>query len=100
MNANEKYVKPIRASLKLKLKCAPLVAQLVKSPPAMQETWLDPWVWKSPQKKEMATHSRIPAWKIPGKPHGVTRLGHNLATKPQPQIKITKIKKILVGLPW
>ena len=75
MNANEKYVKPIRASLKLKLKCAPLVAQLVKSPPAMQETWLDPWVWKSPQKKEMATHSRIPAWKIPGKPSGLQSMG-------------------------
>ena len=44
---------------------APLVAQLVKSLPAMQETWVRPLGWEDPLKKKMATHSSIPAWEIP-----------------------------------
>ena len=28
-----------------------LVAQMVKNPPAMQETWFDPWVWKIPWRR-------------------------------------------------
>ena len=30
----------------------PLVAQLVKNPPAMRETWVDPWVRKNPWRRE------------------------------------------------
>ena len=40
-------------------------AQIVKIPPAMQETWFDPWVRKIPLEKGMATHSSILAWRIP-----------------------------------
>ena len=40
---------------------ASLVAQMVKSLPAMQETQFDSWV----RKKEMPTHSSILTWKIP-----------------------------------
>ena len=40
---------------------ASLVAQLVKNPPAMQETWVQPLDWEDPLEKGMATHSRIPA---------------------------------------
>ena len=43
---------------------ASLVAQLVKNPPAMRETW----VGKIPGKileKRKATHSSIQAWRIP-----------------------------------
>ena len=40
-------------------------AQIVKIPPAMQETWFDPWVRKIPLEKGMATHSSVPAWEIP-----------------------------------
>ena len=43
-------------------------AQWVKNPPAMQVMFrrcgFDPWVGKTLE-KEMATHSSIPAWKIP-----------------------------------
>ena len=40
-----------------------LVAQLVKKPPATQETWVQSLGWEDPLEKEMATHSL--AWKIP-----------------------------------
>ena len=44
----------------------PLVAQAIKSLPAMQEVpTFDPWVRKIPLEKEMATHTSILAWKIP-----------------------------------
>ena len=44
---------------------ASLVAQRVKHPPAMQETWVQSLVQKDPLEKEMATHSSILAWDIP-----------------------------------
>ena len=42
-----------------------LVAQSVKNPPAMLETWVQFLGWEDPLEKEMATHSSILAWKIP-----------------------------------
>ena len=42
-----------------------LVAQMVKSLPAMQETWVRSLGPEEPLEKEMATHSSILAWKIP-----------------------------------
>ena len=42
-----------------------LVAQLVKIPPAMQETWVQSLGWEYPLEKEKATHSSILAWRIP-----------------------------------
>ena len=44
---------------------ASLVAQMVKNLPAMQETWVQSLSWEDPLEKEMATHSRILAWRIP-----------------------------------
>ena len=38
---------------------------MVKSLPAMQETWVQSLGWEDPQEKEMAIHSSILAWKIP-----------------------------------
>ena len=38
---------------------ATLVAQLVKNPPAMQETWVRSLGWKDPLEKGKATHSNI-----------------------------------------
>ena len=43
----------------------PWVAQLVKNPPAMQETPVPFLGWEDPLEKEMATHSSVLAWKIP-----------------------------------
>ena len=42
-----------------------LVAQMVKSLPAVQETWVQSLGQEDPLEKEMATHSRILAWRIP-----------------------------------
>ena len=42
-----------------------LVAQLVKNPPAMWETWVQSLGWEAPLEKGKATHSSILAWRIP-----------------------------------
>ena len=44
---------------------ASLVAQLVKNPPAMWETWVPSLGWEDPLEKGKATHSSILAWRIP-----------------------------------
>ena len=44
---------------------ASLVAQMVKNPPAMQETWVLPLGWEDPLEKGKATHCSILAWRIP-----------------------------------
>jgi len=41
------------------------VAQLVKNPPAMQETWVQSLGLEDPLEKGKATHSSILAWRIP-----------------------------------
>jgi len=41
------------------------VAQTIKQLPAMQETWVDPWVGKIPLEEGMATLSNILAWGTP-----------------------------------
>ena len=58
---------------------ASLVAQLVKNPSAMQETWLLSLGWEDPLEKGKATHSSILAWRIPGtiQSMGSQRVGHN-----------------------
>ena len=40
------------------------VAQLVKNPPAMWETWVQSLGWEDPLEKGTATHSSILAWRI------------------------------------
>ena len=41
------------------------VTQMVKHPPAMHETWVQPLGQEDPREKGMATHSSILAWRIP-----------------------------------
>ena len=41
------------------------MAQQVKNPPAMQETWIQSLGWEDPLEEGMATHSSILAWRIP-----------------------------------
>ena len=52
---------------------ASLVAQLVKNPPAMWETWVWSLGWEDPLEKGKATHSSILAWRIPWTTHGVAK---------------------------
>ena len=70
-------------STRLALGRASLIAQLVKNPPAMQETWVQSLVWEDLLEECMATHSSILAWRIPMhrgawqvSAHRVTRVGH------------------------
>ena len=60
---------------------ASLVAQLIKNPPAVQETWVQSLGWEDPLEKEMATHSSVLAWRIPGcRLWGLTELDMTEAT--------------------
>ena len=56
-----------------------LVAQLVKNPPAIRETWVRPLGWQDPLEKGKATHSSILAWRIPGtiQSLGLQRVGQD-----------------------
>ena len=62
---------------------ASLVAQQVKNPPAMQETWVQSLAWKDPLEKGQAIQSSILAylviWRIPWtvQSMGLQRVGHN-----------------------
>ena len=53
------------------------MAQKVKCLPAMQETQVPSLGQEDPLKKEMATHSSSPAWKIPWteEPGGLQSMG-------------------------
>ena len=44
---------------------ASLVAQLVKNLSATRDTWVQSLGWEDLLEKGMATHSSIPAWRIP-----------------------------------
>ena len=43
----------------------PLVTQMAKNLPAVQETRVRPLGWEKPLEKEMAIHSSILSWEIP-----------------------------------
>ena len=69
-------------SYPLQYSWASLVAQLVKNPPAMWETWIRSLGWEDPLEKGKATHSSILAWRIPWtiQSMGSQRVGYNWAT--------------------
>ena len=56
------------------IKWASLVAQLVKNPPAMQETWVRSLGCEDPLEEEKATHSSILAWIVHGAAKSQTRI--------------------------
>ena len=60
------------------------MAQMVKNPPTMQETWVRSLGREDPLEKGKAAHSSILAWRTPwtGEPGGLQsmgsqRVGHN-----------------------
>ena len=50
---------------------------MVKNLPAMQESQVQSLGWEDPLEKEMATHSSVLAWRIPGmgEPGGLPSMG-------------------------
>ena len=65
--------------LTLRMGRASLIAQLVKSPPAMWETWVRTLGWEDPLEKGKATHYSILAWRIPWTVQSMwsQRVGHD-----------------------
>ena len=66
---------------------ASLVAQMVKNPPAIWDTWVRSLSWEDLLEKGMPTHSSIPAWRIPWteepgvlQPTGLQRIRHDWTT--------------------
>ena len=64
-----------------------VLAQMVKNPPAMQETWVQSVSWEDPLEKGMSTHFSILAWSIPWTEEpgrlqsmGSQRAGHDWVT--------------------
>ena len=60
------------------------MAQIVKSPPTMWDTWVLSLGWEDPLEEGMVTHSSTLAWRIPwteepGGPQsmGLQRAGHD-----------------------
>ena len=53
------------------------MAQIIKNPPAMQETWVRSLGWEDLLEKGTATHSGILAWRIPWteEPDGLQSMG-------------------------
>ena len=71
------------------------VAQLVKNPPAMRETWFRSLGWEDPLEKGKATHSTILAWRIPWAiVHGVSKS----QTRQQLSFSLRGYFKILIYL--
>ena len=66
-------------SYPLQYSWASLVAQLVKNPPPMRETWVQSLGWEDPLEKGKAIHSSILAWRTPWTvlSMGSQRVGHN-----------------------
>ena len=58
------------------------MAQLVKNPPVMWETWVQSLGQEDPLEEGMGTHSGILAWKIPQteEPGGLQSMGLQSAT--------------------
>ena len=61
-----------------------MVAQIMKNPPALQETAVPSLGWEDLLEKEMANHSNTLAWRIPWTEEpgglqstGLQRVGHN-----------------------
>ena len=56
---------------------ASLVAQRVKNPPAMRETWVQSLGWEDPLEEGMAIYSSILAWRMPWteEPGGLQSMG-------------------------
>ena len=64
------------------------MAQMVKNPSAMQESWVQPLGWEDPLEDGMATRSSSLAWRIPWTEDpgrlqfmGSQRVGHNCLAK-------------------
>ena len=83
MNLEPKKIKSVTVSIVSPSSCHEvmgpdsLIAQMVKSLPAVLETQVQSLGREYPLEKEMATHSSVLAWRIPGtaRPGGLPSMG-------------------------
>ena len=61
----QEFLRPRLKTGRLSFFLPSVVAQLVKNPPAMQETWVRSLVWEDPLEKGKAAHCSILTWRIP-----------------------------------
>ena len=71
------------------------MTQMVKKPPAMQETQVGSLGWEDPPEKEIATHSSILAWRIPGtgEPFGLPSMGLHRVGHDRSDLAVASIKQ-------
>ena len=83
------------------------MAQIVKNPPAVQETRVRSLGQEDPLEKEVATHFSILTWRIPWTEEvacqaplsmGSQRVGHNLATNAQAHRNKKNFNGVLANL--
>ena len=72
------------------------MAQLVKNPPAVGETWVRSLGWEDPLEKGTATHSSILAWRTPWRVHGVKKSRTQLSAFHYYYITAAAAKSLLV----
>ena len=65
---------------------ASLVAQTVKNPPAMRETWVQSLGWEDPLEEGMVTHFSILAWRINPMDRGAWRATVHRVAKSQTRL--------------
>ena len=88
----------LTVSYKAKHRLASLVAQMVKNPPAVKETWVRSLGWEDPLEEGMATRSSILAWRIPWteEPGGPQSMGSQRVRRDW----VTKHTPPRIGLPY
>ena len=74
-----------RIGCPLQYSWASLMAQLVKNPPTMRETWVRSLGWEDLLEKGKATHSSMLAWRIV---HGVTKIRTQLSDWTEPRFSL------------
>ena len=85
---------------------ASVVAQLVKNPPAVWETWVRSLGWEDRLEKGKATHSSILAWRSPWTVHGVAKSrtwlsnSHSTLTDEETEARGAKPLKSLSVTDW
>ena len=77
---------------------------MVKNPPAMQETWVQPLGWEDFLEEDVAAHSSILAWRIPWteetgrlQSRGSQRVGHDWATNAHTAAQDTAASSVQVS---
>ena len=79
---------------------ASIMVQTMKNPPAMQETQVPSLGREDPLEEGMATHSSIPAWRIPGTEEPGRATVHGVAKSQTQRSKLTLFTQPIDFVVW